>query len=164
MKINYNTLTAEKLEERVEFVNWSLVPSRLLTEDVIKSFGNIPKLKTRLWFEDLMSRMVIKKDKIRFPNCVCFFVDDKCYMLLNQTQDVLLISYDLIWSVFFTNFRTAGLLNNYEIICIKKFIKNIANPYFKNKDLVIDYKINLISDFMYIEKHFKEKESNARNR
>ncbi len=53
MEIDYNTLTAEQLEEYAEFVDWSLVPSHLITEEVKKSFGMLKSLKMRLWFDDL---------------------------------------------------------------------------------------------------------------
>ncbi len=98
MNIDYNTLTIEQIEEKVEFIDWSLMPSHLITEDVKKSFGSMPQLNARLWFEDLLSKMVIKEDPKEFPNIVFFFIEDKYYMDSYKSRD-LWCSYDRIWSV-----------------------------------------------------------------
>lgn len=50
MKIDYNTLTAEQLEECVEFIEWEKVPEHLLTDKVISEFGYlILERKELLW-------------------------------------------------------------------------------------------------------------------
>lgn len=57
MKIDYNTLTEDQLEEWVEFVEWSMVPFHLITPRVIRNFSPVFKeLRARIWFEEFVNK------------------------------------------------------------------------------------------------------------
>ncbi len=53
--IDYNKLTLEQLEEYVEFIDWYVVPSHLVTDDIKKKFGAMKGLKIRLMVEDFFA-------------------------------------------------------------------------------------------------------------
>ncbi len=143
MKINYNTLTAEELEEQIEFIDWSMIPSKLLTEDIKKNFKDISGLEIRIWFEDLLSRMILKEDKNKYPDYICFFIGNKWYMTFNKDKSIYLnlwYSSNHITSVFEKKYST----NYYEI---NTFIKNIVENYFKinnitPRDINVNYLVN----------------------
>ncbi len=154
MNINYDTLTIEQLEEHVEFVDWSMVPFHLFTEDIKKSFGSISQLQTRLWFDNLLSQMVIKEDQKRFPDRIFFFIGDECPMNLGLKNWSLWCSHDAIWSILEKKFG-----NNY--IDVQTFIKNVVQQYFKNKEVIP------VSDgdeqFIKVEQYFKNKGVNPQS-
>ncbi len=150
MEINYNTLTAEQLEEYAEFVDWSMVPSHLLTDDVRKSFGFLPALNSRLWFEDLLPQMVIKEDQKRYPYRYFFFIDDKYYMDLNFRNGSLWCSNQNIWLIFLKK------KNNYSLEEIQLFIRNIMEQHY---DITINPFSTDHKTRYSVEAHFKNMET-----
>ncbi len=161
--VDYKTLNVEELEEYAEFVDWSLVPLHLLTEDIKVKFGTIPKLAARIWFEDLLSQMVIKEDKTEFPDRIFFFIKNKCPMNLGLTNWSVWCSHEDIWSIFENKFR-------YNYNETQLFIKNVLEQYFKDKGIMRWYenayhlKDKEITPFentspnqSAIDNHFKEK-------
>jgi len=58
MKIDYTTLTVEKLEEYVEFVDWSLVPRKLITKDIQEKFSDLKELQARIILKELVDRII----------------------------------------------------------------------------------------------------------
>ncbi len=152
MKIDYNTLTVEQLEEYAEFVDWSMVPCNLITDDVRKSFGFLPALNARLWFEDLLSQMVIKEDQNKYLDRLCYFVDDIWYMNLDLKTGNLWCSRRKVWFAL-------ELKTHFNYDKTKRFIKNIVEQYLKGKDQNIRIKPDsavIIFD-EEIEKYFKNK-------
>lgn len=150
MKIDYKNFTEEQLEEWVEFIDWSLVPSHLLNEEVRTQFKDIKGLQVRIWFEDLLASLEIKVDKEKYPDSIFFFLEDKWYMELDQRIGDLWCSYELMWSFIEKKIK-------YPTWEVQRFIKNIVDNYFKN------LKVNpLIPRHIYIieiEKHFKNLEA-----
>lgn len=98
MKIDHNTLTEDQLEEFVEFIDWSLVSSSLLTEEVKRKFKDITELQVRLWFEELLNSMEIKMDRKKFPYSIFFFKEGEWYMELDTKNGNLWGSNERIWS------------------------------------------------------------------
>ncbi len=129
MTINYDTLTVEGLEEHVEHVDWSLVPSHLFTEDVKKSFGFMHKLQVRIWIEDLLSQMVIKEDQEKYPKQLFFFKDEEWHMHLNLKNGSLWCKYSTTLYILETKFY----LQHFEG---KKILKNTINSHFKDKKII----------------------------
>ncbi len=136
MRINYNKLTAESLEEYVEFIDWSIIPYHLLTEDVRKLFGSIPQLKARLWFEDLLSKMAVKENEKVFPDCVFFIIENECFIELNFRKKDFWFSLDSIWYVLEYKFYY-----NYEYTHF--FLKNVMKQYYEKIELELELKSKL---------------------
>ncbi len=149
MLLNYDTLTIEQLEEHVESVDWSLVPSHLLTEEIKRSFCSLSSLNARLWFENLLSKMEIKKDLKIYPVWVFCFVDDEWHMQLNIKNNELYCSYDKIWSFL----RKKYGLNDKET---QLFIKNVVEMHFRNME-VTPLNLNNLQ-LGSVEMHFKNME------
>ncbi len=145
MNTDYDTLTKEELEELAEFVDWSLVPPHLLTDEVKKSFGALKGLKARIWFEDLLSQMMIKEDRVMYPDFKYFFIDNNLYMELNKKDGKLWCSYYDIWLIFSKKYEF-----NYNKTQL--FIKNIIEQYLKNIQVI---PIGGSLEGATVEQHFK---------
>lgn len=129
MEINYTTLTEEQIEELVEFINWSRVPSHFITENVRRKFSPIFKgLQIRIWFEDLLSSFQIKVDRRIYPDSIFFFIEGELYMELDIKTGDLWCSYDNMWSVFESKFDC-----KYDKIQL--FIKNVVEMYIKDMEV-----------------------------
>ncbi len=125
MKIDYDNLTFKELEEYVEFIDWSRVPYRLIIEDVKKSFGFLPQLGARIWFEDLLLKMEIKEDLRIYSNSIFFFIENDLYMSFDLETDTLWCHNERIWSILNKKF-------NFTDSDIISFIENLSEIYFKN--------------------------------
>ncbi len=123
MKIDYNILTAEQLEEYAEFIDWSRVSSKLLTEKVNKSFGFLPQFAARLWFEDILSQMIIKEDQKKYPNFLLFFIGEEWYMDLDLKNGFLWCSDKKIWSAIHNK-------TNHGFSEIQLFIQNVMKQHY----------------------------------
>ncbi len=163
MTIDYDTLTAEGLEEHVEQVDWSIIPSRLITKEVIDLFGTIPKLRARIWFDDLLNKMVIKEDQEEYSDQVFFFIEGKYFMNSCSVIDNLFLycSYDNIWSFFeqkcnFSYYETRALIFNmiihFEKNDEKKFL--ILKHLLKTTDMKIVWR--KVDGNNFIEQHFNK--------
>ncbi len=128
MEIDYNTLSVEELEEHVEFIDWSMIPSRLLTDEVRKTFRTLPQFKVRIWIEDLLVQMVIKEDQEKFPDKLFFFIEDRCFFELNFTNGQLWCSVERIWSILEKDHK----FNFFEIL---SFLKNVMDQYLKDLEV-----------------------------
>ncbi len=126
MEIDYNTLTREQLEEYVEFIDWSLVSSNLLTEEVKVKFTSIPQLQARIWIEELLLKMVMKKDKDDQDD-IFFYLKEIKYIHINFSMDYLWCKADEIWYVLKTKL-------NCDYIVASAFISNVLEQYIKNKE------------------------------
>lgn len=71
-KLDYENLTSEQIEEFVEFIDWSKVPIRFITDDVKNSFGAFPGLSLRVWFDDILSNLKPLKGYEEFIDGVCY--------------------------------------------------------------------------------------------
>ncbi len=132
MKINYDTLTAEQLEEYIEFVDdWLSVPSHLINEDLGKKFPSIRDLQRILWFENLYPKMVIKEDQTVFPNRIFYFIGDEWYMDLDSKTGVLCFSFKKIWNDFYKKYYPGceiydtGKVQRYMIKIMQNHSKNV---------------------------------------
>ncbi len=129
MKLNYNTLTTKDLEEKVEFIDWSLIPSHLITEGVKTKFGSIPQLQARIWFEDLILKMERRKNKY-VPGNTYFYIGDDLYMNILSKYYTVYCSTDKIWSILIRKY----LFTDIEA---QLFIRNMVNKHFNIKGLEI---------------------------
>ncbi len=125
MTIDYDTLTTETIDEYAEFINWSLVPSHLITDEVKKNFEFFPTLRARVWFDDILHKMVIKKDQKRYPNKIFFFVDDEYFMDFDFECNTIWCSYQNFWSIFNAK---SNIKDDSEI---SNIIKNLVEQHFK---------------------------------
>ncbi len=71
-RLDYENLTSEQIEEFVEFIDWSKVPSKFITDEVKKSFGAFPGLNLRIWFEDILSKLKPMSGYEEFIDGVCY--------------------------------------------------------------------------------------------
>ncbi len=138
MEINYNTLTSDQLEEYAEFVDWSLVPSKLLTEEMKKTFGSIPILNARLWIDDLLSKMVIKKDQEKLPNIVFFFIGEEWYMELELNNGGLWCNENKMWLIIKKKTR-------FNYTEIKTFIRNVMKQHL-DVNTVIPFNVRSLNE------------------
>ncbi len=149
MEIDYDTLTAEGLEEHVEFIDWSMVPSHLITNEVKRSFKTLKGIKARIWFEDLLTKMVIKEDKKIFSEYIFFFIEDEYYMSFNTEKNIIRCSKEYVWS------KIAAELDE-EYIYTNNFIRNIFRQKFKFKKIEVLPINNMLGDFsIQVESYFK---------
>lgn len=100
MKIEYDKLTEEQLEEFVEFIDWTLVPTYLLTEEIEKKFSCFPQAKARIWFERFYSELRILKS----GNHMFFFQGREMVMDLNLEDGVLFCDNHRMWQNIFSLF------------------------------------------------------------
>ncbi len=149
MNINYNTLTAEQLEEHVEFIDWSLVPPRLITDEIKKSFSMFKGLQARLWFEYLLFKMEKKEDKEKFPNETFFLIDDMWYMHIDLKTNNLSCSSGRVWIIFERFFD----LQYFEI---RSFIKNQMEMHLNIIGLTPGESVH--TEIRHVEKHFSGEE------
>ncbi len=143
MNLDYKNLTEDQLEEFVEFVDWSMVPTHLITKEIVNKFSCFNGLLARMWFEDVISKLNIKEDKKRFPNTIFFFLNGE------SKKGYLWCSLEKIWSIFNKKYKFfyPGTQN---------FIKNTMESYLKNKEVIPTYEP--WSDELLVEEHFKLKE------
>ncbi len=146
----YDALTSEEIEAQIEQVDWFMIPLHLITEELKTKFGSMPKLKARLWFEDILSKMIIKEDQELYPKQFFFFIDDKFYMQFSSSNGRLWCYYDYFWIVF----RKKYFLNDGEI---RNLIETVMKQHFKNM-----FKVNIImvqTNNISLEELFKNKEA-----
>lgn len=147
--IDHNSLTEDQLEEWVEFIDWSLVPSSLLTENIKKKFHSFPGLQLRIWFEDLFGSLEIKIDREEYPNRVFFFKGEEIYMELDEKDGNLSCSYKNIWSFFYDKIGR----NHNET---QRYIKNVVEMHFKNREVTPLKRLHW--DSWEVKMHFKNME------
>lgn len=97
----------------------------------------IEKCSAKNWFSGILSDMEIKIDEKQFPNSIFFFKDGECFMEHDKRNEIFLICYDKIWSIFRTEFR----LNHREINLL---IKGTVEKRFKIK-LLTHWKLQLFT-------------------
>ncbi len=147
MNIDYDILTPEQLEEYAEFIDWSTIPSKLITEEIKTKFKSIPQLSARIWFDDLLSKMVVKKDQQAYPDRIYFFIGEEWYMDLNLTNGDVWCSEERMWLIIRGK-------TGYSYVETKSFTKNVLEQYFKVKDII---PIKLFFQMKFeLEQHFKE--------
>ncbi len=153
MTINYKTLTVEQIEEHVEFIDWSMVPSYLITDELKTIFKSIPQLQARIWFEDLMSQMVIKEDQVKFQNRIYFFIKDKWCMEYVKSTNCLYCSYYRVWLLLTKKY-------NFNQLEFKNFIHNLVLLHFKEIEINSNYyTLRIETGFSYlehVEQHFNK--------
>lgn len=126
MGIEYDKLTADQLEEWAELIDWSMVPSHLLTPRMAKNFSPVfNDLKARIWLEELLNSLELKIYELKYPHLLSFSKEGNLYMELDITTGELWCSSTRMWSVFEEKFY-------YEYDEIQKFIKNVVESRFKN--------------------------------
>ncbi len=130
MEIDYDTLTAEQIEEHVEFIDWSLIPSKLITVEIKEKFKSIPQLKARVWFENLLSQMVIRVDPDAFPDRIFYFIGEEYQMEFYFKNKELYCSYERICAVFINDLKIKATVEE-----IKLFIKNVVELYFPDMEV-----------------------------
>lgn len=50
----YNTMTAEQLEENIEFVDWVFVPDRLINQELAEKFSCFPQILILLKLNEVL--------------------------------------------------------------------------------------------------------------
>lgn len=147
-KESYNTMTAEQLEENIEFIDWNEFPIELLTDEFKNKFSNFPKIKARIWFEEILSSLEIKIDEKNFRNRMFFFKGDEVLFECGIKNKTIYCSHEKIWSFlskkcFFSFVETTNFLI---FMLNKKFIDSEYFPVWIKWNL--EYKSK-------IEHHFK---------
>lgn len=91
-KAFYDNTTIEQIEEYIEFVDWSLVPLNLITEEFILKFSDIKIVKIIVWMQDILYSCEIKHDQMPFINTTLLLRDEKCYVEINNNSDKLKVT------------------------------------------------------------------------
>ncbi len=142
-------MTVEQLEEHVEFIDWSLVPSKLLTTKIKKLFGSLPQLKARIQFEKILPKISLKEDQKRYPGWHFFFIGNKYCMGLNLNDEILWCSEKFMFKIFGYNFKRSSFM---------LFLKNVLNQYIE-LDKLRDIR-TFIPNNSPVESFFKNKKEN----
>ncbi len=141
----YENLTTEKLEEYAEFVDWTLVPIHLITEDLRHKFYCFPLFGTIIWFRELINSFDIRTLK-SFTNRKFYFIKGKYAYMEYDTETCKLWCSDYhIWSVFTGNYK----VSHEEI---EEIIKKIVDRHLKivgNSDKTFnDNGLNIKENFL----------------
>ncbi len=100
MKISkelYDTMTAEQLEENIEFIDWNEFPIELITDEFKNKFSNFPKIKARIWFEEILSSLETKIDEKKFGNRIFFFRGNELLFECGINHTTIYCSHEKIW-------------------------------------------------------------------
>ncbi len=104
-----------------------MVPYHLITEDIKITFRSIPGLEARIWFEELLIKMVIRKDQTTEPsNRFFFFTEGGLCMDLQLIIGRLDCSKELIWYIFENKYKFSYLQTKF-------FIKKVVEMHLKNR-------------------------------
>lgn len=140
----YENLTADKLEEFVEFVEWPFVPDHLITDELKEKLSCIPKLKLRIWFKEILNCIEMQFEEE--SKNIFFFIGDQFYMYYDNKKVELMCSYSKIWSIF----RIKNKINDIEA---QYFIKNMMEQHFKNM-VITPAAIQKYTEFTDMERKF----------
>lgn len=128
MKISHDNLTKDQLEEWVEFIDWSKIPSRLLTEDIRKKFKDLSGLQVRMYLEDFLNSLEVKIDKRKYPDYIFFFRKGKWCIYFDKTNGTVGCSEEHMWTII-------GSKLKYRLDQIREFIQNVLEQYIQNKEV-----------------------------
>lgn len=142
-KESYDTLTADQLEEHIESVEWTLVPRKKITPELIEKFSCVSKLRARVWFDKMLDLLVPKAMEEKHPDIIFLFVGKRCCMYLNRYTGELFCSATLIWSYFTEDFKL-----NQDVAYL--FIKDMMERYLQVMEIPSNSYLNQ-------EKHFVER-------
>lgn len=125
----YENLTADKLEEYAEFVDWKLVPDHMITDEVKDKFYSLRLLRVRVWFKTLLNSIEIKSSEEKFPGRLFFFIGEKCYMEHNIETKDLWCSREKIWAIFYEEYH-------FHYVDIQSFIKIMMKQQFNDMEVI----------------------------
>ena len=91
----YENLTADKLEEYIEFVEWPHVPIHLITEELKIKFSSFEEVVAMFWLKELLTSL----DRKEFEDVFFFYKEEKCYMSYDVDSEFLWCLNEEIWSV-----------------------------------------------------------------
>lgn len=123
----YKNLTEDQIEEWLEIIDWSIIPSYLITESLKKKFQSFPDLQLRIWFEEILDSIEIHNEA-SFSDPVSLKKDGNLYMEFDKNKENLWCSYDYVW----VNFNKVFGDN---IFKFARFIKNILKQHPKTKKI-----------------------------
>ncbi len=95
-------MTAEQLEEHIEFVNWAIVPVNLLTSELKEKFSCLPMIRNINYLEAVLNSVRVKKLE-EYPDDLFFFINGIMYMNFNYKNNYLFCSVTDIWNLFNKN-------------------------------------------------------------
>lgn len=148
-KESYDTMTAEQLEEYIEFIDWKEFPIGLINDELKTKFSNFPKLKARIWFEEILNSLERKTDSERFGNKIFFFKEDEILFEYSIKERTIYCSREKIWM-----FLSKECLFNYSDI-VSFIIFMLDNKFQDLESIPTWIKWNLEYKSK-IEEHFKK--------
>lgn len=139
----YDNPTPEQIEENIEFIDWSIMPLHLITQDIRDKFSAYGKLRMVIWLQEIFDTYEVKEHKTAFPDTIFFFKDNKCYVEFDR-GGIIRFTYKEVFyvmdKVFGTYPRESGLI-----------IKNIVNFHFGIENVSVHV---LFSDRIKTINHF----------
>lgn len=125
--INYDTLTAEQLEEWVEFVDWSKVPDHLLTTEFKNEFD--PLFNIQVWFLKpkicrilkLLTSDFLKHRENEYKDFTIGYLEDSdlfyfanCSVIIKFTRSFKLVTFQTRYDSATLSFMEDKLINKNE--------------------------------------------------
>ncbi len=84
----YVNPTAEQIEEHIEFIDWSLMPLNLITNETKSRFSGIKMLNMITWLQGILSSCEVFEHKMPYINSTLLCRDEKCYVEISRSVDV----------------------------------------------------------------------------
>lgn len=126
----YENPTTEQIEENIEFIDWSIMPLNLITEDIKEKFSGVRILAAIIWLQDILNFYEVKRDEESFPNTAFYFKDNRC--CIEFDRKTIKLDYRTILLFMKTTF---GIDLKEEAVPI---IKNIARHHFGLSNIGFD--------------------------
>lgn len=138
MIVDHEKLTAAELEEKIEFIDFSLVPERLITQKLADKFPTFLEIKSRITLDRSFKNISHCETK---PYEIFFFdKKGKWQMTLHLNSGSLLCSEDL-WDPVYSSLISRDLNNPYDKT--QMYIRNAFNSFKKKNYYTFEHPIIL---------------------
>lgn len=147
-KMYYPNIKNPSINEMVDCLSESKLNHAIRqAEKTVNTINNIVKDK-EYYFKELLNYLTIKEDKIKYPDYIFYFKDDRCYFEYNTKNNYFYVNYDKVWKVFETKYHM-----NYNDT--QSFIKKLVEDHFKLRGIILgsNYTLSAAS----VEEHFNKK-------
>lgn len=126
----YDNPTDEQIEENIEFIDWTIVPINLITQDIKDKFSDFRELQLIIWLQDILDTCEVMKNNSEFPNAIFFFRDRNCLIEFYKGE-IMQISYEEIITAIVLKFNLELLGTAFPII------SNVAKYHFGKENIKV---------------------------
>lgn len=127
----YDNPTVEQIEENIEFIDWSLMPLNLITQDIKDMFSTIPGLEVVKLLQNIFDTYETMENNDTYPNTVFFLRGNKCYASFDRKNGKINFNYKEVYVVMQKKFGFDPRDNNKaDAYLIDKLVKNVVKHQF----------------------------------